>query len=556
MGVEFHPSNSGFHPMKMLFHPIVVARLPGAHKNPGWSRLINQERSLKTTRETFPRLDALLLAVLLVQGCEIDTSPDPFTFASQSNVSPDTAIESEPVTITGINIPARLSITGGEYSIDGNAYRANPGVVQNNQKIRIRVRSSSESSGEVSATLAIGGVSGTFKVKTVNFTGRVEAESASPIGAARTVTDAAASKGKAVFLGSAGQGISTNDSVDAKTLILAYRSDSIGTLEARVNGVSAGGFTLRPTAGAYATASVVVTVHAGDVIAIASPSTAGSSETYVDYVQFADSPFKWVSTLASTGLANTTDGLSVGPNGDIYVSGGPDGQNILRVTPEGVISVFAAGFNTNGSYFDSHGNLFVANYAESSVRKITPEGVVSTFASSLDGPAGIWVDRSDNVFVSLFGANFSGIGATVLKITPDGVVSTYATGGGLQDVIGIVGDENGRIFASIWAAGSIFDITDGNVNLMAPDLGRTNMICYNNGYIYMPSPADALVRRVSLEGAVETFIGTTTRQTIDGPLAIADFERPNSCAFTPDGTIRYVMDRDNGLLRKVDAGMP
>ncbi len=43
-------------------------------------------------------------------------------------------------------------------------------------------------------------------------------------------------------------------------------------------------------------------------------------------------------------------------------------------------------------------------------------------------------------------------------------------------------------------------------------------------------------RRVNLEGVVETFIGTTTRQTIDGPLAIADFERPNSCAFTPDGT--------------------
>ena len=266
--------------------------------------------------------------------------------------------------------------------------------------------------------------------------------------------------------------------------------------------------------------------------------------------------FKSVSTLAATGLANTTDGLAVGANGDIYVSGGPGGQNILRITPQGAMSVFAAGFNTNGSYFDSHGNLYVANYAESSVRKITPEGVVTTFASSLDGPAGVWVDPNDNVFVSLFGANFSGVGATVLKVTPDGVVSTYATGGGLQDVIGIVGDENGRVYASNWAGGSLFDITDGNVALLAATVGRTNMICYSNGYIYMPGPADALVRRVSLEGAVETFVGTTTRQTVDGPLAIADFERPNSCAFTPDGSIMYVMDRDNGLLRKVDSGAP
>jgi hypothetical protein len=520
-------------------------------------RYIIQESFVRTKKRSLLQLDALLLvAVLLLQGCKPDTTPDAFTFASQSKVSPDTAIESDPVTITGINIPAQLSITGGEYSIDGRPYRDSPGVIKNDQQVRIRVQSSAESSGEVSATLTIGGVSGTFTVKTVNFTGRVEAEAASPTGGASTVTDAAASKGKAVFLGSAGFGISIAESLDAKALIVAYRTDTAGTLAVTVNGGDAGKLTLRPTAGAYATSSVVVSVTAGDVIAIASPSTAGATETYIDYVFFTDSPFKAVSTLASTGLANTTDGLAVDANGDIYVSGGPGAQNILRVTPEGEMSVFAAGFNTNGSYFDSQGNLYVANYEESSVRKITPEGVVTTFASSLDGPAGVWVDPNDNVFVSLFGANFSGVGATVLKITPEGVVSTYATGGGLQDVIGIVGDENGRIYASNWAAGSLFDITDGNVNLLAATVGRTNMICYSNGYIYMPGPADALVRRVSLEGVVETFIGTTTRQTIDGPLAIADFERPNSCAFTPDGTIMYVMDRDNGLLRKVHSGAP
>jgi sugar lactone lactonase YvrE len=370
------------------------------------------------------------------------------------------------------------------------------------------------------------------------------------------VADGAASNGEAVSVGSFGQGISIAESLDAKALIVAYRTDTAGTLAVTINGADAGKLTLRPTASAYATSSVVVSVSAGDVIAIANTTPGGATQTFIDYMDFTDSPFKSVSTLAVTGLANTTDGLAVGANGDIYVSGGPGAQNILRITPEGAMSVFAAGFNTNGSYFDSHGNLFVANYAESSVRKITPEGVVTTFASSLDGPAGVWVDPSDNVFVSLFGANFSGVGATVLKITPQGVVSTYATGGGLQDVIGVVGDEGGRVFASNWAGGSLYDITDGNVNLLAADVGRTNMICYTNGHIYMPGPADALVRRVSLAGVVETFIGTTARQTIDGPLAIADFERPNSCAFTPDGTIMYVMDRDNGLLRKVDAGTP
>jgi hypothetical protein len=516
-----------------------------------------QESSVQIMKRPSLRLDTLLLvAVFMLPGCKPDTTPDAFGFATQSGVSPDTSIESEAVTISGINIPARLSISGGEYSIDGRAYRATPGVIKNDQQVRIRVQSSSESSGEVSATLTIGDVAATFTAKTVNFTGRVEAEDANPAGDASTVAEAAASKGKAVFVGSPGSGISIADTLDAKALILAYRTDTAGSLAVTVNGTDAGNFTLRTTAGSYATSSVVVTIMAGDVIAIGNPTTGSTTETYMDYVHFADSPFKSVSTLAATGLANTTDGIAVGANGDIYVSGGPGAQNILRISPEGETSVFAAGFNTNGSYFDSHGNLFVANYNESSVRKITPEGVATTFASSLDGPAGIWVDPNDNVFVSLFGANFSGVGAAVLKITPDGVVSTYATGGGLQDVIGIVGDENGRVYASNWAAGSLFDITDGNVNLLAATVGRTNMICYSNGYIYMPGPADALVRRVSLEGTVETFIGTTARQTIDGPLAIADFERPNSCAFTPDGTILYVMDRDNGLLRKVYAGAP
>lgn len=510
---------------------------------------------MQQIKKSFLPLGALLLAaVLLLQGCKPDTTPDPFTFASQSRVSPDTPIESEPVTISGINLPAKLSIDGGEYSIDGDTYRDHPGVIRNDQQIRVRVRSSAESSGEVSATLTIGGVSGTFTVKTLNFTGRVEAEDASPIGGASTVGDAVASKGKAVVLGSAGLGISIAETLDAKALILAYRADGAGTLEAKVNGAAAGRITLRPTGGAYGTASIVVSVHAGDVVTIASPADAGASETYLDYVQFADSPFKWVSTVATVTDPWATDGVSVAPNGDIYVSGP---GSILRVTPEGQVSVFATGLvSANGSRFDSKGNLFVADYDGNAVRKITPDGVVKTFASGLDGPAGVWLDPDDNVLVSLYGAGYSGTGAAVLKITPDGTVATYASGGGLRDVASIIGDEYGRVYAANWGSGTFFEVTDGNVSLLAETGGVSNFVCYSHGYIYIPSPASALVRRLSLDGAVETFIGTETRQIVDGPIASADFERPNSCAMTADGTILYVMDREKGLLRRVDAGMP
>ena len=255
---------------------------------------------MQQMKKTFFRREALLLAaVLMLQACKPDTTPDAFTFASQSGVSADPAIESESVTISGINIPAQLSISGGEYSIDGREYRANPGVIKNDQKVRIRVRSSIESSGVVSATLTIGEVSGTFTVKTVNFTGRVEAEDASPVGGATTVAEVGTSNGKAVFVGSSGLGISIADSLEAKALILAYRTDTAGSLAVTVNGGDAGKFTLRPTAGVYATSSAVVSVTAGDVIAIVNPTTGGVTITYIHYVDFSDSPFKAVSSLGS-----------------------------------------------------------------------------------------------------------------------------------------------------------------------------------------------------------------------------------------------------------------
>ena len=101
---------------------------------------------MQKMKKSFLRLDALLLvAVLLLQGCKPDTTPDAFTFASQSKVTPDTLIESEPVTISGINIPAQLSITGGEYSIDGHRL---PGQSRHGQE---RIRRSGSGSGPPSS---------------------------------------------------------------------------------------------------------------------------------------------------------------------------------------------------------------------------------------------------------------------------------------------------------------------------------------------------------------------------------------------------------------------
>jgi hypothetical protein len=55
----------------------------------------------------------------------------------------------------------------------------------------------------------------------------------------------------------------------------------------------------------------------------------------------------------------------------------------------------------------------------------------------------------------------------VLKIMPDGTVSTSASGPPLQDVVTILSDENGNVYAGNWSTGTLFNITDGNISQLA-----------------------------------------------------------------------------------------
>ncbi len=246
------------------------------------------------------------------------------------------------------------------------------------------------------------------------------------------------------------------------------------------------------------------------------------------------------------------DGISVAPNGDIYLSGGLGNKNVYRITSEEDVAVFATGFTSaNGSDFDSDGNLYVADYQANRIRKITIDGTVSTFAKNLDGPAGVYVDPDNYVYVGLYGANFSGRGSKVLKISPDGEISAYAQGGGLQDVIGVAGDGNGRIFTGTYSQGKLFEITDGEVTQLADLDGQVNMIEYSDEYIYIPDPQSHKIHRMDLEGNVQTIAGSGEAGSLDSLGTAATFNRPNSCGVSPDGKVLYIYDTESGNLRKM-----
>jgi hypothetical protein len=98
-----------------------------------------------------------------------DLTPEPFAFEDQTGAEVNTLVESNPITVTGITAPTPITITGGEYAIDGGAYTSADGTVENGQVVTVRVMSSGSYSTTKNATLTIGGVSDTFSVTTKSF---------------------------------------------------------------------------------------------------------------------------------------------------------------------------------------------------------------------------------------------------------------------------------------------------------------------------------------------------------------------------------------------------
>lgn len=257
-----------------------------------------------------------------------------------------------------------------------------------------------------------------------------------------------------------------------------------------------------------------------------------------------------VGTLARTAAFNG-DGLRLDKKGNVYV-GTSVGHQVFRVTPSGEVSLFAsfASGSANGSYFDSKGNLYVANEAAGIIQKITPDGELSDFITGMDGPAGIYIDKKDNLYVSMFG--YASPAATVLKITPDKTITTYASGGGLTNVVGITSDGKGRYFAANFFTGEIFEITDGNVTQIGAAGTRVNHMQYSKGYIYMPSPFNHVVRRMDLQGNFELVAGTmSVAGSEDGDASVAKFSRPNSIDISKDGKTIYILDFNTGDVRTI-----
>ncbi|WP_440906677.1 hypothetical protein ACMZOO_18275 (plasmid) [Catenovulum sp. SX2] len=97
----------------------------------------------------------------------LDSTPDNFTFVAVKDIGLNAQAESNLVVIKGINTAIDISISGGEYSINGGSYTSLAGKLNNGDSLKIRVSSANTYQTASTATVSINAVDRTFSVTTM-----------------------------------------------------------------------------------------------------------------------------------------------------------------------------------------------------------------------------------------------------------------------------------------------------------------------------------------------------------------------------------------------------
>lgn len=234
--------------------------------------------------------------------------------------------------------------------------------------------------------------------------------------------------------------------------------------------------------------------------------------------------------------------------GNIYVvSPSGNGWVIRKIDPQGIISLFAGnskvgisgdgGLAVDASFYtirdiavDHDGNVYVADAANSFIRKIGKEGKIQKFAEEswkkLDGeihPNGLAFDSVGNLFVSDSGSS------KIWKIDAKGVITHVAGTGDFEDF----GDGGFALEAGIRSPGGLAFSPSGDLYLAE---GRTNRI-----------------RKISKEGRISLVAGNGMAgfSGDGGPAKEAQLNNPSRIAFDARGNL-FFTDRINNRVRKID----
>lgn len=327
----------------------------------------------------------------------------------------------------------------------------------------------------------------------------------------------------------------------------------------------------------------------------------------------ADSPFVnggVVSLLAGSGSSGNSNGngaaasfsspfdVIAASDGTVYVADYVY-DRIRKITPAGDVTTFAGGTggyldgsgtsarfsDPYGLGIDAAGNIYVADRGNNRIRKITPAGVVTTLAGSTSGytdatgtsaqfrtPLDVAVDSAGNAYVA------DSLNHSIRKITPAGVVTTFAGSGsaGYNDANGASAQFNGPRGVAVDASGNVYvsDTGNGRIRKITPTRdvttfagsgfsgttdgpGSSARFNYPEGLavdaagnLYVADRQNHRIRKITPEGEVSTFAGSTSGYT-NGIGTAAQFNLPSGIAIDGTGVI-YVADTSNQRIRKIE----
>lgn len=313
------------------------------------------------------------------------------------------------------------------------------------------------------------------------------------------------------------------------------------------------------------TTTGAVTIKVGNLQAVGPLFTHGGVQTFVGGPN-------------SNVLMSDIHGIGVDANNNLYIAN-TGNNNILKVTPAGIVSVFAgsptgaSGFtNGNGTQalfnyidglvVDGSGNVYVSDVRNNAIRKITQAGDVSTYLALDYNPEYLAINPQGAIYVSQFSNIITqypaGGGSTRTASTQannnqfaiDAAGNLYYAGAYNQIMYKVSPALVGSNFAGQYFGGFVdgaYGIGKFNtVSGIAVDPTTQNIIVsdqYNNA-IRMVTPAGV----ISTIAGGGNYSGQYGYQ--DGTLGSALFNSPESVAVDKNGII-YVVDYNNNAIRKI-----
>ena len=253
---------------------------------------------------------------------------------------------------------------------------------------------------------------------------------------------------------------------------------------------------------------------------------------------------------ATNALLNIPQGITVDTVGNVFVAD-TNNNKVRKISVVGIITTYAGtGTRSNEIFFggdggaatsaeidaprdlalDGAGNLFMADYLNSKIRRVTSSGIITTFAgyfgwtgyggdggaatsAFLSAPNGIAFDTvGGNLYIADTQNNI------IRKVTRTGIITTYA---GIPKSGGYSGD-----------GGSALNAQLGSPQAVAWDI--------NSGNLYISDVENNNIRLVTSDGIISTYAGLAGdggNSGDGGPATNAQFYNPSALALNAKGSL-------------------